>query len=79
MHPGRVYFYDFEGDFARGAIVEVAILHWYVSEGTPMAVIEVIDGLEGHFPREGEIHKVPIGKKLFSQDEEEYRRQMEAE
>jgi hypothetical protein len=79
MHPGRVYFYDFSDDFARGDTMEVAILHWYTSEGTPWAVVEVIDGLEGAFPLEGEIHRVKIGKKLFSQDEITYRNGLASE
>jgi len=71
MTPGRQYFYDFSEDFKNGGTLEVRVLYWYTVDGTPKAVVEVLNPEDEWVPRDGEIRKIGLGPSFFSVNAED--------
>ena len=64
----RRFFYDFKDDFRDGREVEVEILYWYTVDGTPKAVVTVVEETSG-FPKYGEILRVGLNRNFTSTGE----------
>lgn len=60
---------DFSRIFKNGGLCRVKILHWYVTDGAPKAVVAIVDEPdEGDNPKVGEVLKVSMKDLRYYED-----------